>query len=114
MIKLDIINEVVNKTGITKTKAELAVETVFESMKKALSSGDRIELRGFGCSTCVRARPASGATRAPALKFPFLRAKPCASSRARNCSRSTNASAIAEGRGKIASTQHLCNLTSNP
>ena len=29
MIKLDIINEVVNKTGITKTKAELAVETVF-------------------------------------------------------------------------------------
>ena len=48
VIKLDIINEVVNKTGITKTKAELAVETVFESMKKALSQGDRIELRGFG------------------------------------------------------------------
>jgi DNA-binding protein HU-beta len=48
VIKLDIINEVVNKTGITKTKAEMAVETVFESMKKALSHGDRIELRGFG------------------------------------------------------------------
>ena len=48
VIKLDIINEVVNRTGITKTKAELAVETVFESMKKALSTGDRIELRGFG------------------------------------------------------------------
>jgi DNA-binding protein HU-beta len=40
VIKLDIINEVVARTGITKTKAELAVETVFESMKKAL--------RGFG------------------------------------------------------------------
>ena len=48
VIKLDIINEVVNKTGITKSKAEAAVETVFESMKKALSTGDRIELRGFG------------------------------------------------------------------
>lgn len=48
LIKLDIINEVVNKTGITKTKAEAAVETVFESMKKALAHGDRIELRGFG------------------------------------------------------------------
>jgi DNA-binding protein HU-beta len=48
VIKLDIINEVVSKTGITKTKAEMAVETVFESMKKALASGDRIELRGFG------------------------------------------------------------------
>ncbi len=41
-------NEVVNRTGITKTKAEMAVETVFESMKKALEQGDRIELRGFG------------------------------------------------------------------
>ena len=48
MIKLDIVNEVVNRTGVTKTKAELAVETVFESMKKALAHGNRIELRGFG------------------------------------------------------------------
>jgi DNA-binding protein HU-beta len=48
LIKLDIINEVVNRTGITKTKAEIAVETVFESMKKALAGNDRIELRGFG------------------------------------------------------------------
>ena len=48
MIKLDLINEVVDKTGVTKTKAELAVETVFESMKKSLARGDRIELRGFG------------------------------------------------------------------
>ncbi len=48
MIKLDIISEVVNRTGITKTKAEIAVETVFEAMKKALAKGDRIELRGFG------------------------------------------------------------------
>jgi DNA-binding protein HU-beta len=48
LIKLDIINEVVNRTGITKTNAERAVETVFETMKKALAEGDRIELRGFG------------------------------------------------------------------
>lgn len=55
MIKLDIISEVVTKTGITKTKAEAAVETVFEGMKKALALGDRIELRGFGVFT-VRPR----------------------------------------------------------
>jgi DNA-binding protein HU-beta len=48
VIKLDIVNEVVNRTGITKTKAEVAVETVFDAMKKALEKGDRIELRGFG------------------------------------------------------------------
>ncbi len=29
MIKHDIVNELVNKTGITKTKAELAVDSVF-------------------------------------------------------------------------------------
>ena len=51
MIKLDIINEVVHRTNITKTKAEIAVETTFEAMKKALTIGDRIELRGFGVFT---------------------------------------------------------------
>ncbi len=48
MIKLDIVNEVVNRTSITKAKAGMAVETVFNSMKEALTQGDRIELRGFG------------------------------------------------------------------
>ncbi len=51
MIKLDIINQVVTRTGITKTKAEMAVETVFDRMKRALERGDRIELRGFGVFT---------------------------------------------------------------
>ena len=55
MIKLDIINHVVARTGITKTKAEMAVERVFEHMKGALERGDRIELRGFGVFT-VRPR----------------------------------------------------------
>jgi DNA-binding protein HU-beta len=48
VIKLDIVNAVVNKTGVTRTKAELAVETVFEAMKSALGKGERIELRRFG------------------------------------------------------------------
>jgi DNA-binding protein HU-beta len=48
VIKLDIVNAVVNKTGVSRTKAEQAVETVFESMKNALGKGERIELRRFG------------------------------------------------------------------
>lgn len=48
MIKLDIVNAVVTKTGVSRTKAEQAVETVFESMKNALGKGERIELRRFG------------------------------------------------------------------
>ena len=48
MIKLDIVNAVVNKTGVSRTKAEQAVETVFQAMKSALGKGERIELRRFG------------------------------------------------------------------
>ncbi len=51
MIKLDIINAVVQRTGITRTKAEQAVETVFDAMKQALGRGQRIELRRFGVFT---------------------------------------------------------------
>jgi DNA-binding protein HU-beta len=44
VIKLDIVNAVVSRTGVTRTKAE----TVFEAMKNALGRGNRIELRRFG------------------------------------------------------------------
>lgn len=50
MIKIDLVNAVVSALGekITRTKAEQAVETVFDAMKKALGRGQRIELRRFG------------------------------------------------------------------
>jgi DNA-binding protein HU-beta len=48
VIKLDIVNAVVSKAGVTRSKAEEAVETVFEAMKQALGRGERIELRRFG------------------------------------------------------------------
>ena len=48
MIKIDIVNRVVERTGISRSKAEQAVETVFEALKNALGRGQRIELRRFG------------------------------------------------------------------
>ena len=48
MIKVDLVNQIVARTGVSKTKAEQAVGTIFDSMKKALKRDDRIELRGFG------------------------------------------------------------------
>ncbi len=48
MIKLDIVNRVAGATGIAKSKAEVAVEALFDGLKRALERGERIELRGFG------------------------------------------------------------------
>ncbi len=48
MVKRDIVDKVVNRTGLSKTKAEIAVEAAFETMKQAMERGERIELRGFG------------------------------------------------------------------
>ena len=48
VIKLDLVNQIVERTGVSKTKAEQAVDTIFSCMKDALKGNDRIELRGFG------------------------------------------------------------------
>lgn len=48
MIKLDIVNNVADKTGVPKQKAEQVVDSLFNAMKEALARGKRIELRGFG------------------------------------------------------------------
>ncbi|RPI27123.1 MAG: integration host factor subunit beta [Acidobacteria bacterium] len=48
MIKQDIVTRVSNKMGITKVRAETAVDSVFEALKTAMRGGERIELRGFG------------------------------------------------------------------
>ena len=48
MIKQDIVHQVIERTGLPRTKAEAAVDTVFEGLKEALAAGERIELRGFG------------------------------------------------------------------
>jgi nucleoid DNA-binding protein len=55
LIKQDIVHHVIERTGLPRTKAEAAVDTVFEGLKEALAAGERIELRGFGVFS-VRAR----------------------------------------------------------
>lgn len=51
LIKQDLIQRIVERTGLPRIKAEDAVDAIFDSMKKALIAGDRIELRGFGVFT---------------------------------------------------------------
>jgi integration host factor beta subunit len=49
MTKSVLIEKVSEKVeGLTRNQTEIVVETVFESIKKALMSGEKIEIRGFG------------------------------------------------------------------
>ncbi len=48
MIKQDIVSRVASKLGITKVKAEVAVDSFFAALRHAMQEGERIELRGFG------------------------------------------------------------------
>lgn len=48
MTKADLINKIAEKANITRVKAEIVVNTVFDSMVDALMKDHRIEIRGFG------------------------------------------------------------------
>lgn len=48
MTKADIVDEIAKATGLTKIETKAVVDGVFTSIISAISSGNRIELRGFG------------------------------------------------------------------
>ena len=48
MTKAELAHEVADNSDLNKQQAELAVQAVLDSIVKALRSGDRIEVRGFG------------------------------------------------------------------
>jgi len=48
MIKVDIVNEVSRIAEITKVKAEVAVDAVFDAAGGYMNRDTRIALRGFG------------------------------------------------------------------
>ncbi len=48
MTKIDIINLVSDDTGLSKVKAEEAVETIIDAIKESLREGESVILRRFG------------------------------------------------------------------
>src|SRR5678809_1735001 len=57
MTKADLIDEVSKVTELSRKDSEVIVETLFDSIIKALKTGDKLEVRGFG-SFRVRQRNA--------------------------------------------------------
>ncbi|HOI26267.1 MAG: integration host factor subunit beta [Paludibacteraceae bacterium] len=48
MTKADIVNEISKSTGIDKLDVLKTVESFMDEVKKSLSNGDNVYLRGFG------------------------------------------------------------------
>jgi len=80
MNKTDLIQSVVEKTGLTKKESTKALEAVIDAISESLAKGDKVQLVGFGTFE-VRSRktregrnPATGekikieASKVPAFK----------------------------------------------
>ncbi len=48
MTKSALINAIAQRMDLSRKEAEIAVNTVFETISQSLEQGSRVELRGFG------------------------------------------------------------------
>jgi len=81
MTKADLIEEVSRVVEMTRKESEVIVESIFDSIVKALRGGDKIEIRGFGSFRLRNRRmkegrnPKTGTTvSVPAKRVPFFKA----------------------------------------
>lgn len=80
MTKSELIDALSEKSALTKARAELVVNCVFDTMTEALQRGEGIEIRGFGSFTVrpykpyAGRNPRTGATvEVPAKRRPFFK-----------------------------------------
>ena len=58
--KAALVEEVADVAGLTKTRADIIVDTVFGNIAAALQHGEKVELRGFGSFRLRRREPRKG------------------------------------------------------
>jgi len=58
--KADIVRQIAQVTGLTKTDAAAVVDGFIESVVDALEKGEHIEIRGFGTFKAVSRAPRTG------------------------------------------------------
>ena len=80
MTKADLIEEVSRLAELTRKDSEVIVETIFDSVVRALRSGDKIEIRGFGSVRTRQRKPRVGRNpktgdrvEVPPKKIPFFK-----------------------------------------
>jgi integration host factor subunit beta len=80
MTKSELIEAVAERTKITKSRAELVVNCVFDAMTGALERGEGIEIRGYGSFTVRNYKPYDGRNprtgnqvAVPSKRLPFFK-----------------------------------------
>lgn len=80
MNRSDLINELRNRTSLTRKDAEKFVETFFGSISDTLARNERVEIRGFGSFTVKKYKPYVGRNpktgtkiSVPPKKLPFFK-----------------------------------------
>ena len=48
MTKADLVEKIVEKTGLTRTDVAVVVDSFLDSVKNAMKEGHNLEIRGFG------------------------------------------------------------------
>jgi nucleoid DNA-binding protein len=75
MNKQEIVARIAQETGITKTNAAAAVETLIDSITKSLKKGDTVSFVGFGTfkTASRKARTARNPQTGASIKIPKRR-----------------------------------------
>src|SRR5450631_4356029 len=80
MTKAELIEEVSRVIEMTRKDSEVIVESIFDSVVRALRTGDKIEIRGFGSFRTRQRQPRIGrnpktGTRVevPAKRIPYFK-----------------------------------------
>lgn len=97
MTKADLVEEISQKTGLSKKDTGVLVNEIINNIRQALTEGDKVELRGFG-SFKVKARrprrarnPRTGeSVMVPAKLVPYFKASNELKARVNNQSSSSS------------------------
>jgi integration host factor subunit beta len=80
MTKADLVEKVTRLGDLTRRDGEIIVETIFDSVIRALQGGDKIEIRGFGSFRIRQRNPRIGRNpktgervEVPAKRVPYFK-----------------------------------------
>jgi integration host factor subunit beta len=80
MNKIDIVNQLSERINLNRKLAKLVVDTIIDTIKTAIISGERVEIRGFGIFSLRSYKsykgrnPKNGETiEVPAKRLPYFK-----------------------------------------